>query len=143
MSYEFIEDVAIADVAFEARGKNLEELFAQAARATTNVMVRDLGQIGKSERRNIAVQADNVEMLLFEFLQELIYYKDAEQLLLVEFHLSAKESDGGFRLTGYALGEYLDQHRHEQVVDVKAVTWHRFQVTHTVEGWRAFVVLDI
>jgi SHS2 domain-containing protein len=40
-------------------------------------------------------------------------------------------------------GEVLDPMRHDQVVDVKAVTLHRFQVARSPEGWKAFVILDI
>ena len=45
MSYEYLEDMATADVAFRASGATLEELFQSAAKATTNVMVENLDSI--------------------------------------------------------------------------------------------------
>ncbi len=82
MSYRYLEDIAIADVAFEARGDTIEGMFVAAADATMNVMVEDLNTIARQKRRMIHVEADAINMLLFQLLQELIYYKDAEQLLL-------------------------------------------------------------
>jgi SHS2 domain-containing protein len=40
-------------------------------------------------------------------------------------------------------GEGIEPSRHEQGVDVKAVTLHRFEVCKIPAGWRAFIVFDI
>ncbi|NTU48413.1 MAG: archease, partial [Syntrophobacteraceae bacterium] len=45
MPYEFLDDIATADVAFQAWGKTLEEMFVSACEATINVMVSDLASI--------------------------------------------------------------------------------------------------
>ena len=82
MPYEFLEDVATADIAFRAWGKDLEETFIAAADATMNVMVEELDSIQPRERREFKLENEALDMLLFNFLQELIYYKDAEKLLL-------------------------------------------------------------
>jgi len=37
----------------------------------------------------------------------------------------------------------LDSEKHNQRVDVKAVTLHQFQLEPTPNGWRAMVILDI
>lgn len=143
MSWEYVEDVAISDIAFRAYGETLEELFAEAARATINVMVRDLGWILPRERREFDLEADELDLLLLDLLQELIYYKDAEQLLFARFQLHIQQQNARFRLTGHGEGEKLDPGRHEQIVDVKAVTLHRLEVSRRAHGWSAFVVLDI
>src|SRR6188472_3723221 len=82
MPYKFLEDVGTADIAFEATGRDLPELFTAAADATINVMIDNLDAIEPREARQVELSNDNVEMLLFDFLQELIYFKDAERLLL-------------------------------------------------------------
>ncbi|UCC61866.1 MAG: archease [Anaerolineae bacterium] len=48
-----------------------------------------------------------------------------------------------FKLSAEAYGEELNPCKHELIVDVKAVTLHRFQVEQTESGWRAMVILDI
>ena len=84
-----------------------------------------------------------MDMLLFELLQDLIYFKDAEQLLLRVSQVRIQPKPGGWTLTADSYGERIDRQRHELIVDVKAVTLHRFQLEQIPEGWRASVILDI
>ncbi len=140
MPFEYLEDVAIADVAFRAWGEHLEEVFAAAARATVRVMVQDLAAIAPQVERRVELEARTLEYLLFDFLQEFIYYKDAEGLLLLPSRVVLR---GGFRLEAQLRGEILDPQRHELLVDVKAVTMHLFSLNQVPEGWKAQVVLDI
>jgi SHS2 domain-containing protein len=130
-------------VAFEAWGDTPEETFVSAGDATINVMVDALDAIVPRESRSIALASDALDMLLFELLQELIYYKDAEQLLLRLHSLRIEDKDGSYRLLAEARGEKIDRERHPLNVDVKAVTLHRFAVERTPTGWRAAVILDI
>ena len=81
MSYKYLEDVAVADVCFEASGKTLEELFESCGLATTNVMIKTLKKISPKQKRKISVSADTIENLLFKFLEEIIFLKDARQLV--------------------------------------------------------------
>jgi len=130
-------------VAFEAWGDTPEETFVSAGDATMNVMVDALDAIAPRESRSIALASDALDMLLFELLQELIYYKDAEQLLLRLYSLRIEDREGSYRLLAEARGEKIDRDRHPLNVDVKAVTLHRFAVERTPTGWRAAVILDI
>ena len=142
MSYRYLEDFAIADIAFEALGKDLEETFVAAADATMNVMIEDLDSIEEREARSIALQNEEADMLLFDLLQELIYYKDAEQLLLRVKNILIAERNGRYNLHASAVGERLDPDRHQQRADVKAVTLHHFTLERTTKGWRALAILD-
>ena len=130
-------------MAFEAWGDTPEETFVAAGDATMNVMVDALDSIAPRESRNIVHSSDALDMLLFELLQELIYYKDAEQLLLRLHSLRIENREGSYRLLAEARGEKIDRDRHPLNVDVKAVTLHRFAVERTPTGWRAAVILDI
>ena len=56
MSYTYLEDIAIADIAFLATGRTLEEVFLAAADATVNVMVEDLTTIQDKERVPIELE---------------------------------------------------------------------------------------
>ncbi|MBD0300790.1 MAG: archease [Tolypothrix sp. T3-bin4] len=143
MPYEFLEDVATADIAFHAWGKDLEELFIAAGDATINVMIDNLDAIALKETRTFTLENDELDMLLFNFLQEFIYYKDSELLLLRAQQVQIEEKDGEYYLSAVTQGEMLDLERHEQRVDVKAVTLHRFQLKKTDDGWTAMVILDI
>ena len=143
MPYEFLEDIAIADIAFRAWGKNLEETFIAASDATMNVMVENLDSIQPLERREFQLQNEALDMLLFDLLQELIYYKDSEKLMLRIHRIEIKKEDAQHMLKAVARGEKLDPNRHHTRADVKAVTLHRFRLEKTGQYWRALVILDI
>jgi SHS2 domain-containing protein len=143
MPYRYLEDVAIADAAFEAWGNCLEETIVSAADATINVMVGDLSSIQKRQYRHLKVTDTQIDMLLFQLLQDLIYYKDAEQLLLRLQTIRLQKE--GTRWTAYAelAGEPIDTRRHDLIVDIKAITLHRLEVKQNETGWTAQVVVDI
>ena len=143
MNYEFLEDVAIADIAFQASGNTLEEVFQVSGDATINAMIENIEEIQPKETRNFHIENDELDLLLFNFLQELIYYKDSELLLLRTQEIKIYEENGQHQLNAVMIGEKLDRDRHEQRVDVKAVTLHRFKLEKTAEGWTALVILDI
>jgi SHS2 domain-containing protein len=143
MPYEFIEDMATADIAFSAWGRDLEETFVAATDATMNVMVENLDSIQPLENRELKLQNEALDMLLFDLLQELIYYKDSEKLMLRIHQIKIKRDDGRHVLEAVALGEKLDLSRHHTRVDVKAVTLHRFELIKTDQGWKTTVILDI
>jgi SHS2 domain-containing protein len=143
MPYEFVDELTVADIAFRAWGKDLEETFASAAEAVMNAMVEDLDAIQPRQTRTLSVEHEALDMLLFNFLQELIYYKDAEQLLLRVQGLRLADDSQPYTLHATAVGEPIDPHRHRMRVDVKAVTLHRFSLTQTEHGWEATIILDI
>ena len=143
MPYKFLEEIGTADIAFEATGRDLPELFIAAADATMNVMIDNLDAIEPRETRQIELSNDEIDMLLFDFLQELIYFKDAERLLLRVRAVQIDEKDKKYFLKAEAAGEPLDAARHHQRADVKAVTLHNFSVEKKDGDWKATVILDI
>ena len=143
MPYTYLEDVGTADIAFEATGCDLRQLFSDAADATTNVMIDNIEAIQQRETRQIELSNDKLDMLLFDLLQELIFLKDAERLLLRIREIQIAERDQNYFLMATAAGEPLDAERHHQRADVKAVTLHDFSVEQTESGWKARVLLDI
>ena len=143
MPYKFLEDIGIADIAFEATGRDLSELFTAAANATMNVMNDNLDGIEPCETRQIELSSDKIDMLLFDFLQELIYFKDARRLLLRARETQIDHKGEEYFLKATVTGEQLDATRHQQRADVKAVTLHGFSLEKHDGGWKAKVLLDI
>ena len=143
MPYEFVDELTVADIAFRAWGHNLEETFIAAADAVMNAMVEDLEAIQPQDTRILNVEHEALDLLLFNFLQELIYYKDADQLLLRVRQLHIDDGRQPYTLQAMAVGQRIDPERHHMRVDVKAVTLHYFALVQTEAGWEATVVLDI
>jgi SHS2 domain-containing protein len=95
------------------------------------------------QRRPIRLEEQSADLLLFRLLEELIFLKDAEGLLLRVPAVRIHQKDGALILEAEARGEPLDPLRHHLQADVKAVTLHRLRVEQTALGWEASVVLDI
>jgi SHS2 domain-containing protein len=143
MPYEYLSDIALSDVAFRAWGDSIDALFVAAADATLNVMVEDLNSVENRLSRRFQIRESSEEMLLFSFLQELIFLKDAEQLLLRIPRVDISREKEICSLSAEAAGENLNPLKHQVVADVKAVTLYRFNLKETLRGWEATVVLDI
>jgi SHS2 domain-containing protein len=143
MPYEFLEDDAVADLALRAWGGTLEETFVAASDAVMHAMIDNLDALRPVAERSLHLEHDALDLLLFNFLQELIYYKDADQLLLRVSQVHILETDRQYTLDAIARGEAIDLSRHHLGVDVKAVTLHRFTLERTDQGWTTFIILDV
>jgi len=146
MPFRYLDDLTVADVAFEARGTTLEELFTASWDATLQVMIENPTSLARSESRSIALEEPSLDLLLHNFLQELIYYKDAEGLLLRIENCRIQWVEGGSKsakLEARAGGQTIDPKVHRLGTDVKAVTFYHFDLARERQGWRATVVLDV
>ncbi len=141
MPYRYLEDIATADAAFEVEGKTLEELFRDAAVATFEIMA-DTGTVKPEVTREIELEKEDVDNLLFDWLSELVYLKDADGLIFSRFDVNIRKNDA-YKLKATVSGEPINQRKHSLRSDVKAVTYHMFEVKKTGENWTARVVLDI
>ena len=140
MTFKFLPDVALADIAFEAESDTLDGLFEACASAVTDIMV-DPSTLGKGVERKFTLESESIDRLLYDFLTELIVAKDVDSLLFREFEVSV--SPAGTSLEALARGEAIDRVRHRLRNDVKAVTMHLFGVKHIGAKWKTTVVLDI
>ena len=143
MPYRFQDEISTADVAFEAWGETREELFISGAAALLGTMAAAPEQVSRRQGLTIRLEHEELDLLLWSFLQELIFYKDARRLLLHADSVRIEERDGLFRLEAVVSGERIDAGRHRLLVDVKAVTLHRFRVQFEDNLWQAVVVLDV
>ena len=139
-SYTFIDHTA--DVLFEAEAFTLSELFEQCALAVEDTQV-DLSNVEQKEERTIIGKNKNVEHLLFDFLDDVLFYKDSEMLIFSKFVVEVKQEGEDYVLTCTASGETLNPDKHEQKVDVKAITMHMFEVKKEEKVWKARVLVDI
>lgn len=140
MTFKFLPDVALADIAFEAESGTLDGLFESCALAMTDIMV-DPETLKTRTGREIRLEAGDVDRLLYDFLTELIVIKDVDSLLFKE--VRANVSADGKKLSSALKGELIDRQRHVLRNDVKAVTMHMFGVKREGRTWKATVVLDI
>lgn len=143
MPYRFLEDAFTADTGFVASGTTLEECFTAAADATLHVMLDNVAALQLREQRQVRVEDDALDLVLLRFLEELVYHKDAERMLLRPTSVQVMRRGQRWSVDAVLQGECIDPARHELSADVKAVTLHQLSVRQTDAGWEATVVLDI
>lgn len=143
MPFRFLDEITTADVAFEAWGKTLEELFISSSAALLRSMTEAPEEVVRRQELTILLEHEELDLLLMSFLDELIFYKDARKLLLHADSVSIEDREGIFRLEAQVSGERIDADRHRLLVDVKAVTLHHLRVVCVDDVWRATVVLDV
>jgi SHS2 domain-containing protein len=143
-AFRFLEDIALADSAFEARGTTPSELFTASAQALIETLA-DPATVAPAVSRSFTRHDRQLPDLLFDWLADLVFLKDAEGMVFHDAACTVTEdrAKGEWRLTGTVTGEPIDPRRHDLRADVKAVTKHRYAVRQGKGDWVATVVLDI
>src|SRR3990167_6669002 len=117
MPYKFIEGLTTADIAFEARGKTLKELFESAALAMFDIMA-DPKKEDKKIIKKFSLEEDNLENLMFKFLDEIVFFKDSDALVFNSSKVDIKKNKK-LKLTATLFGDKIDYKRQELKVDPK------------------------
>lgn len=128
-----------ADKGIRAWGRDLPEVFVNAARGMWSLMVEP-GTARAASVLPVKVEAGDRETLLVAWLNELLYLHEVEGFVAAEFaikHLS------GTALEAEVRGERVDRARHPLVGHVKAATYHLLRVQPAAGGWEAQVVVDV
>lgn len=141
--FRFLSDVATADLAFEAYGKDYSELFENAAYALQEATV-SLKSIKEKETSEIYLSGKSPEELLLSFLEELIFLKDTKLLAFKDVACKVDKKADKWELRARLIGGKLDPKVHRLGADVKAVTRHLFEIKRlSNRTYMCRVVLDV
>jgi SHS2 domain-containing protein len=135
--YEVFEHTA--DVGLRIRAASREELFVEAARGFFSLIVANLDAVNPVLERLVHVSGSDNDLLLFDWLNELLYLFDSQHLLLSDFHVEFQPEG----LVAHCRGESLDEARHSLEHEVKAITYHGLFVRCDDGTWSAEVIVDI
>jgi SHS2 domain-containing protein len=128
-----------ADLGLRIRAADLDTLFVEAAQCLFSAVVEDLATVRPLQKIDVRLPADDIELLLFDWLRQLLYHLDAEHLLFGKFEVHV--TDAG--VSASAWGEPLDRARHNLEHEVKAITYHGLRVEKIGAEWEAEVIVDI
>ncbi len=128
-----------ADIGVRGLGATLEQAFEQAALALTAVIV-DPAAVVPREAITLVCEAPEVELLLVDWLNTLVYEMATRNMLFSRFEVHLEEE----RLSAQVWGEPLDAARHHPAVEVKGATYTALKVARQPDGgWLAQCVVDV
>ncbi|RLI06875.1 archease [Candidatus Bathyarchaeota archaeon] len=140
MGFRYLEEGPTADLLVEAYGSTLGEAFANAALAMFNAMT-PLEKVEPRISRVIELENGDLEGLLYDFLDELLYINDTENLIFSQIDVDVDAEK--LRLKAQCRGEPFNPEKHEAGAVVKAVTFHQMKIEETDGQWRIRVVFDL
>ena len=135
--YELFEHTA--DLGLRVEAPDLDTLFRDAGRGLFAIVAEPEPHGVPVGRRELYIEGESREFLLFDWLNELLYVFDTRRVLLGDFDVSL----GGSGLRAGASEFELEQGEYRLLHEVKAITYHGLRVERTLEGWLAEVIVDI
>lgn len=142
MGFEFLDHTA--DVQSRSWGRNLEEAISQLALSLIATISPNLQKIAPIKEKHVSVIAEDKEALIFDFLSELLYIFDVDQLLFssIEIQEITKKNDQ-LELQALLKGEEFDPSKHEIGIEVKAITYSFMQIKENKDRTEITMIFDI
>ncbi len=124
-----------ADLSIRVRGRDLAELFVNAARGMFGLMA-DLEAVEHSVQRQVQLHEMDAETLLVSWLSELLWFNEESGAAFARFEMqSLTQSD--LQATAWG-GSAPSQWKH-----IKAVTFHDLAIIETDDGYEVTLVFDV
>ena len=136
-TFEIIDHTA--DIGIIAYGKDVKELFSNAALALFS-LITEPENIEEKSHLNLKVRSEDRDSLLVEWLNELIYFFDAKHILCNRFDIESLTHN---ELKAICYGEGFDPMKHKIKRGVKAATYHMLKLDKNNDGYKAQIILDI
>ena len=127
-----------ADIGIRGIAPTQAEAFEQAALALTAV-ITDLNSISPTEVIEIECEAPDIEMLLVDWLNSVIYEMATRKMLFSKFNIEIHD----LQLKARLYGEALDIRKHQPAVEIKGATYTALSVRQDGDMWFAECVLDV
>jgi len=128
-----------ADIGLIVYGEDLKALFENAGGAFFH-LITDLRKVRRRVERRIHIGRESLDRLMVDWLSELLYLHDVENLLFREFKVESVGKEG---LEAIVKGEPFREGVHVIKTGVKAVTYHRIEVRQENGRWRAQIIFDL
>lgn len=128
-----------ADIGLIIYGEDLKGLFENAGEGLFYI-ITDIKRVRKKKERRVEIGGESLERLMVDWLSELLYLHDVENLLFSAFDVEFVGEEG---LRARVKGETFKEDRHIIKTGVKAVTYHQIQVKKEDKVWKAQIIFDL
>jgi SHS2 domain-containing protein len=139
--FELIDHTA--DIGVRSFGDEPEAVFENAVRGMYSIIFfESVPSIEKIGEYDISLQATDLDQLLIDWLNELLFIFSTKNILISEFDISIIESTPGYELDAKIFGQELSEEQLIGIREIKAVTYHLLSIKKT-KNWQAQVIFDI
>ena len=74
------------------------------------------------------ITSEDMVSLLYDYLEELLFYHEIEFMLFSEFNVQINEIDSNYHLKAIISGEDINWDKHDRDCEIKAITFHQMEV---------------
>jgi len=128
-----------ADIGIRAFGKDLKELFENAAFGMFD-LIADLEGIKTPVEETVEADAESPEELLVAWLDELLYRFYTKEIIFSKF-LIEKLTDN--RIEAKICGRPVGANRNRLKTEIKAVTYSGLAIQKTGGGYQVEIIFDV
>jgi SHS2 domain-containing protein len=128
-----------ADCGIQVFGKDLKALFENAGLALFD-LIADISLVKSGFEYPIQVSGSDWPDLMVNWLRELLYFWTGKELLVKEIEVTEILE---YQLRARIRFDVFNAAQHHLNHEIKAVTYHRIQVTNIPTGWEATVIFDV
>lgn len=132
-AYQFLEHTG--DIKLKAWGQNPENLFQNITLGMLEILKPEIKK-GEMKKRKIEVRAENLELLLVDFLNELLYQMDINQEAYQDFKFKIFDNK---KIEAELSGKPLKSFG----LEIKAATYNELKIQKKDNLWQGEIVFDI
>ncbi len=142
MGFQFVDHTG--DTAVLISGDSEATLLGHAARALCAILIDvDRSRLEPCIESDVSLEAEDVESLLIDFLNELVFLFDSRRVLPISLRISRLTLEAPLRLQATVVGDTYAPDRHRFLTEVKAATFHDVEIRRSSSGLSTTVVFDL
>ena len=142
--FNFIDHTA--DVGLQVWSRELKSLFETTAKGMISLIV-DPKSVRKTEKKSLAIEADDLESLLITWLREVLYLMEKWGMVFSDFQIQGDifsyNNMKNYTFRALLTGEKVDSKRHDICTEIKAITRHGLSISKKGVCWRANILFDV
>jgi SHS2 domain-containing protein len=128
-----------ADCGIQVSGRDLKALFENAGLALYD-LIADISLVNSSFAYPVQISGSDWPDLMVNWLRELLYLWTGKEMLVKEIDVMDILE---YRLSAIIRADAFNTTKHRLKHEIKAVTYHRIQVTQSPKGCNAIVIFDV
>lgn len=140
--FEINDKLSVTDIGIDISGDCLEDLFIAGAEGMFEVLLENRS-IGDTLEKTIELNSNSIDELLVDWLSELLYLFDTDELISTNIEMSISQKPAGFYLTGQVKFRKFNAEIDVAKNEIKAVTYYKLSIKREGDIYSTPVIFDL